>query len=137
MRLTRKEFLGLVGVVPSAVAAMELDAHASPQDRAPKSKKVEAAAIAGTTTAVKKFISDTKLAAIPADAVQQAKRCLIDGFGVILAGSTVRGSAIVRDYVKSATDKNEATAFGATPITASAALAALANGASGHAMDYD
>ena len=66
-----------------------------------------------------------------------AKRCLIDGFGVILAGSTVRGSAIVRQYIKATTDKKDATALGPEKLMATAALAALANGASGHAMDYD
>ena len=102
-----------------------------------KPKKLEGAAIKGATEAVKRFIATTNLAAIPADAVQQGKRCLIDGFGVILAGSTVRGSAIVREYVKATSDKKESTAFGPDKLMAPAALAALANGASGHAMDYD
>src|SRR4029077_18037754 len=34
-------------------------------------------------------------------------------------------------------DRKEATAFGPAKLMAPAALAALANGASGHAMDYD
>ena len=67
----------------------------------------------------------------------QAKRCLVDGFGVILAGSTVQGSAIVRDYVKAGTDKREATILGSGGRQTSVAYAALANGASGHAMDFD
>ena len=104
---------------------------------APKPKKLEGAAIKGATEAVKRFIATTNLAGIPADAVHQAKRCLIDGFGVILAGSTVHGSAIVREYIKATADKKEATAFGPEKLMAPAALAALANGASGHAMDYD
>ena len=56
---------------------------------------------------------------------------------MILAGSTVRGSAIVHEYVKATSDRKEATAFGPMKLMAPAALAALANGASGHAMDYD
>ena len=91
----------------------------------------------GATSAVKRFIATTNLAATPADAVHMAKRCLIDGFGVILAGSTVQGSAIVRQYIKATTDKKDATALGPEKLMATAALAALANGASGHAMDYD
>jgi 2-methylcitrate dehydratase PrpD len=74
---------------------------------------------------------------MPADVVAQAKRCLVDGFGVILAGSTVKGSAIVRDYVRSVGDRKEATAVGAGGFMTSAAHAALINAASGHAMDYD
>jgi 2-methylcitrate dehydratase PrpD len=140
MRLTRKEFLSVVSsaaagtVAASAVTGGEMTAA---QGTAPKSRKLEGAAIKGATEAVKRFIASTSLPAIPADAVEQAKRCLIDGFGVILAGSTVRGSAIVREYVKATSDKKESTAFGPDKLMGPAALVALANGASGHAMDYD
>ncbi len=74
---------------------------------------------------------------MPPDVVQLGKRCLVDGFGVVLAGSTVKGSAIVRDYVKSVGDRKEATAVGAGGFMTSAAHAALINASSGHAMDYD
>jgi 2-methylcitrate dehydratase PrpD len=49
----------------------------------------------------------------------------------------VKGSAIVRDYVKTLAAKKEATAVGAGGFVTSAAHAALVNAASGHAMDYD
>ncbi len=74
---------------------------------------------------------------MPADVVREGTRCLVDGVGVILAGSTVKGSAIVRDYVRSVGDRKEATAVGAGGFMTSAAHAALINAASGHAMDYD
>ena len=47
------------------------------------------------------------------------------------------GSAIVRDYVRSVSDRKEATSVGAGTLQTSAAHAALLNAASGHAMDYD
>jgi 2-methylcitrate dehydratase PrpD len=141
MRLSRKEFLS---VVTSAAAGTAIapavtgsDVAAAQGASIAKPKKLEGAAIKGATEAVRRFIATTNLAAIPVDAVQQGKRCLIDGFGVILAGSTVHGSAIVREYVKASSDKKESTAFGPDKLMAPAALAALANGASGHAMDYD
>src|SRR5204863_7347366 len=99
--------------------------------------KVEKAAIKGTTDALTAFITTTTLANIPADVVAQARRCLVDGFGVMLAGSTVKGSEIVRDYVRSVSDRKEATAIGASSLMTSAPHAALLNAASGHAMDYD
>ena len=74
---------------------------------------------------------------MPNDVRLQAKRCLIDGLGCVLAGSTVHGSAIVRDFVKASGARAEATVLGPEGIAATAAQAALANGASGHAMDYD
>ena len=141
MRLSRKQFLGVVSrsaagsAVASTIGAPHLltGAAASAADAAPK--KLQGAAITGSTNAVKRFIATTTLNSIPPDAIQQAKRCVIDGLGVILAGSTVRGSAIVREYVKSVTDKKEATVLGPERLMAPVSLAAMANGASGHAMD--
>jgi 2-methylcitrate dehydratase PrpD len=92
---------------------------------------------AGTTKAVVEFISTASLDRMPTKAVDEAKRCLIDGFGVVLAGATVHGSAIVREQIKASGAQNGATVLGPEKIVATAAHAALANGASGHAMDYD
>ncbi len=143
MRLSRKQFFGVVArsaagsAVASTLGAPDLLAGASASLADVKPKKLEGSAITGSTNAVKRFIATTTLKSIPPDAIQQAKRCVIDGLGVILAGSTVRGSAIVREYVKSVTDKKEATALGPERLMAPVSLAAMANGASGHAMDYD
>jgi 2-methylcitrate dehydratase PrpD len=129
MKISRKNFLKLataVPLLPRSLAAADV-----------KPKKVEKAAIKGTTDALTGFITTASLATIPPGVVAQAKRCLVDGFGVILAGSTVKGSEIVRDYVRSVSDRKEATAVGAGTLMTSAAHAALLNAASGHAMDYD
>ena len=132
MRISRKTFLHLTAA--SATAAL----LPSPADAGQaKSKKVEKTAIKGTTDALTSFITKTELRSMPADVVEQAKRCLVDGFGVILAGSTVKGSAIVREYVRTVSDRKEATAIGSSGFMTSAAHAALINAASGHAMDYD
>lgn len=134
MKVTRKEFLGLVAA-GGAGALVSPRAEAAGAEGAPK--KLEKGDIKGSTAAVARFIRNTTLADVPADAVAQAKRCLIDGFGVILAGSTVEGSAIVREYVKAGTDRTDATLLGTRGQQSSVAYAALANGASGHAMDFD
>jgi 2-methylcitrate dehydratase PrpD len=129
MKISRKNFLKLAAaapLLPRALAAADV-----------KPKKVEMAAIRGTTDALTSFITTATLASMPADVVAQAKRCLVDGFGVMLAGSTVQGSAIVRDYVRTIVARKEATAIGQGTLMTSAAHAALLNAASGHAMDYD
>ncbi|HUR35577.1 MAG TPA: MmgE/PrpD family protein [Vicinamibacterales bacterium] len=134
MKVTRKEFLGLVAagsagtLVAPKTAAIAAEAT---------TRKAEKADIQGSTAAVARFIRRATLADIPPDAVAQARRCLVDGFGVILAGSTVQGSAIVRDYVKAGTDRRDASILGTKGVMSSVASAALANGASGHAMDFD
>jgi 2-methylcitrate dehydratase PrpD len=130
MRISRKSFLKL-----SAAAAAAAVPRAGAA--APMPKKQQGAAIKGTTDAVARFIADTTLADVSAEAIQQAKRCLIDGFGVVLAGSTTPGSAIVRDHVRRAAEKKQATVLGADGFLAPVSQAALVNGASGHAMDFD
>jgi len=107
------------------------------QSKDTKSKKVEGGQIKGATDAVTNFILRSDLVSMPARVVEQAKRCLVDGFGVVLAGSTVRGSAILRGYVRSTGEAEEATALGRNSFATGAARAALLNGGSGHAMDYD
>jgi 2-methylcitrate dehydratase PrpD len=89
------------------------------------------------TRAVVDFITKARWSDFPADAIALAKRCVIDGIGVTLAGSSTHGSAILREYVRSNTECAEATVLGIESFRCSAASAALANGASGHAMDFD
>lgn len=92
---------------------------------------------AKATAAVVDFITQAKFSEFPAEAVTIAKRCIIDGLGVILAGSTTRGSQILRDYVQGSDAQSDATVLGEKVFRAGPASAALLNGASGHAMDWD
>jgi 2-methylcitrate dehydratase PrpD len=89
------------------------------------------------THAVVDFIDQARFDNFPEEAVRIAKNCIIDGIGVMLAGATQRASEIVRDLAADAGTEAEATIFGRAPIRASVAYAALANGTSGHALDWD
>jgi 2-methylcitrate dehydratase PrpD len=150
--MTRKEFLKITSAAAgSALGAAVPRADAGATDPAARARTPDAQAANGTptfpsgvTAAVAAFIEQSSFATFPEKAIVEARRCLIDGFGVVLAGSTVRGSAIVRDYVRSLGEQAHAgsgdagaTILGSERLRASAARAALANGASGHAMDYD
>ena len=142
MRLNRKQFLGLVGRGAAAsVAAASVggagDAQAQSAPAAKPKKEVRGNAIKGTTDAVRRFIATSSLREMPPDVLTQGKRCLVDGFGVLLAGSTAEGSHILRRYVQKVSGVREATVLGRDPIAVSAAHAALANAGSGHALDYD
>src|SRR5262245_37187094 len=136
--MTRKEFLqatlGSAVVGPMAASA---GAAADQGQSAGESSRPAKTFPSGTTRAVVDFIAKASFDRIPQTAIDQAKRCLIAGFGVVLAGATVHGSAIVREYVKASGAQSGATILGPEKMAATAALAALANGASGHAMDYD
>jgi 2-methylcitrate dehydratase PrpD len=88
------------------------------------------------TKRVARFAIDTKLENIPADAVRTAKNAMLDCLGVGLAGSREKCARICAEQVQSE------RAFGAACLwgqgsKSSATLAALANGTSAHALDYD
>ncbi len=89
------------------------------------------------TEAVVEFVTGSTLKGMPGEALSVARQCVTDGLGVILAGSTTVGSAILRDYVRTTAGASEATTFGAGVLRCGAAAAALVNAAAGHAMDYD
>ena len=92
---------------------------------------------ARATGAVVDFISRARWTDFPAEAVVIAKRCIIDGLGVMLAGSTQEAGRILREYVRGTDSRSDSTAFGPAPFRTGAASAALLNGTSGHALDWD
>ncbi len=89
------------------------------------------------TGAVVDFVGKARLEAMPAEAVAIAKRCIIDGLGVMLAGSTQEAPRILREHVRGADARGDATVFGPGGFRTGAATAALVNGTSGHALDWD
>jgi 2-methylcitrate dehydratase PrpD len=89
------------------------------------------------TSAVVDFITSTSLADIPSDALDIGRRCIADGIGVMLAGSTTAASEILRAHVQEDGSRPEATTLGRDSFQTRAASAALVNATSGHAHDYD
>lgn len=90
----------------------------------------------GVTAEIVSFVTRTKFNDVPEEIIGLAKGFVLDGLGVILAGTTERGSKILHTYVRQIGGKQECTVLGAG-FKAPAAKAALSNGVSGHAMDYD
>src|SRR4051812_21016662 len=90
----------------------------------------------GLTQEVVSFVSKTHYRDIAPEVIALARGFILDGLGVIVAGSTEKGSRILHGYIRAMRGGGEATVLGAR-FSAPAAKAALANGASGHAMDYD
>jgi 2-methylcitrate dehydratase PrpD len=89
------------------------------------------------TGAVVDFISKARYQDFPAEAIAIGKRCIIDGLGVMLAGSTQDAGNILRGYLRDSDARSEATAFGPGSFRTGASSAALLNGTSGHALDWD
>jgi 2-methylcitrate dehydratase PrpD len=92
---------------------------------------------ATATGAVVDFVGRARFAEFPSEAVEIAKRCVIDGLGVLLAGSTQTAGQILHEHVRGTDTRTEATVLGPTPFKTGAAAAALVNGTSGHALDWD
>ncbi|WP_197089253.1 MmgE/PrpD family protein [Puniceibacterium sp. IMCC21224] len=91
----------------------------------------------GLTRTVAAFVTETTYADLPDDVVQIAKRCMVDGLGVMLAGSREPCALIARRHAASFGGKAEARTLGAGSVGLPAPLAALANGIAGHALDWD
>ncbi|MSR19364.1 MAG: MmgE/PrpD family protein [Gemmatimonadetes bacterium] len=89
------------------------------------------------TGAVVEFICRSRLRDFPAEALEIAKRCIIDGLGVMLAGSTQDAGRILSEHVRGSDPRTEATVFGPGPFRTGSASAALVNGTAGHALDWD
>jgi 2-methylcitrate dehydratase PrpD len=89
------------------------------------------------TATVISFVRGAQLDDFPAEALDLGKRCIIDGLGVVLAGSTQAASGIVRRYVLDGAAPGESTALGPEAFKTTAPQAALVNGTSGHALDWD
>ena len=82
------------------------------------------------------FVAETEFESIPGEAATQAKRALLDTLGVTLAGCREEGSDIVAQWVRQQGAVQEASVLG-HGFRTTAVDAALANGTSGHALDYD
>ena len=82
------------------------------------------------------LIAETTYEQLPVAAVAQAKRALLDTIGVTLAGHREDIGQIITLWVQDAGGSQEAAVLG-TALYTSPALAAMANGTLGHALDFD
>ncbi len=91
----------------------------------------------GASEAVIDYISAADWQSFPGRAIEQSKIQVLDSLGVMLAGSASSASRILREEIQSYEGRAEASTLGEGAFRAPVALAALANGTSGHAHDYD
>jgi 2-methylcitrate dehydratase PrpD len=90
----------------------------------------------GPTMRIAELVAGTKLTDMPPDALQIAKDSLFNVVGVALAGSTQPAVKKVIDFVKSMGGSPTATVLG-VGFQTSPWAAALVNGTSAAALDYD
>ncbi|HEY0680954.1 MAG TPA: MmgE/PrpD family protein [Steroidobacter sp.] len=83
------------------------------------------------------YVVSTRYEAIPQHTRDMAKRCLLDGLGVSLAATGL--ASVCRPFVEYAVEQgghSQSTVF-ATGVRVPAAMAAFANGALAHALDFE
>src|ERR1700720_3464610 len=91
----------------------------------------------GLTNYVGNFVIRTKYEDIPANVIELGKKSIMDGLGLALAGSKAESGPISRKFVdQSGACVGKATVIGTTMKT-SPRFAALLNGISIHADDFD
>jgi 2-methylcitrate dehydratase PrpD len=88
------------------------------------------------TRSLADFASTVTLSGLPPEVVHSAKRALVDWLAAVLAGSVEPASAKLRDVIAAVASEPVATIIGSGQRT-SGPFAALANGYSSHALDFD
>ncbi len=88
------------------------------------------------TRRLAQFVVETSYDDLPAEAVTQAKRAILDTLGVALAGVSEPCARIAAELAREEGGRPAATVIG-FGFAAPARAAALVNGTSTHALDYD
>lgn len=91
----------------------------------------------GLTRQAAEFAGGVKYEDIPEEALRIARRCIIDGLGVMLAGSEQPVIDIVARYAKLNGGNGHSRVVGDASLRLPAHMAAFWNGLAGHAMDWD
>lgn len=81
------------------------------------------------------FIATTQIEDVPSDAIDMAKKALIDFIGIAVLGSKAPAGKILCEYIKDVGAKEDATVI-CQRMKTSAELAALVNAVMSHADDY-
>src|SRR6202165_1837774 len=121
-----KTSLALAGL---ALGSERAGATASPAGEFPKAP--------GLTKYVSEFIVNAKYEGIPESVIALGRKTILDGFGLSLAGSASVAGPRIRQYIETlGCAGGKATIIG-TKMKVHPRFAALANGISIHADDYD
>jgi 2-methylcitrate dehydratase PrpD len=97
----------------------------------------ELAKAPGLTKYVSEFIVNTKYEDIPQNVIALGKKTILDGFGLALAGSASTAGPRIRQYIESIGPCGGSSSIVGTKMKVHPRFAALANGVSIHADDFD
>ena len=89
------------------------------------------------TAYVASFAAHTQATDIPDEVLHLGKRSILDGLGLALCGATSQASRLVREHLRSLSCSSDEAAVLGSALRLAPQFAALANGTSMHADDYD
>jgi len=90
----------------------------------------------GATETLARWIANTKYEDIPAAAIEQAKKSILDYIGTATYGTTSELGKIILEFTREQGGNPQARVIG-TNIRTSSTAAAFANGTNGHSEDFD
>jgi 2-methylcitrate dehydratase PrpD len=134
--MRRREFcmtsLAAAGMaLTNKVAFAEGSGQAAKDDTGPK-----AAGAPGLTKYVSEFVVKARFEDLPPEVVDLAKKSILDGFGLALAGSVSEHRHAVLEYVRAIGSNGRASVIG-TGLKSAPRFTAFANGVWIHADDFD
>ncbi|MDJ0994895.1 MAG: MmgE/PrpD family protein [Dinoroseobacter sp.] len=91
----------------------------------------------GVTHELVTFALNTKYSDLPSEAIEIAKRCIVDGTACMMAGSKEPAPDILRKLARLVGGAEEARTLGRDSMRVPMHVAAQINGMSGHALDFD
>ena len=91
----------------------------------------------GLTKDAAEFASRLSYKDIPEDALHIARRCVLDGLAVMLAGSEQEAIDVAERYIRKTGGNPQSRVVGDAELAVPAHLAAFWNGLAGHIMDWD
>ncbi len=135
MNMTRRKLAKL-----AAAANVAMVARGQAAKPAEKSASAQATAMPsndGLTRRFARFVVDTRFADLPPELTVLGKKSILDGIGLMFAGSAGSIGPVSRAYLQSlGFSRGDATVVGSS-IRVPARFAAFANGVGIHADDYD
>jgi 2-methylcitrate dehydratase PrpD len=90
-----------------------------------------------TTAAAAEFVETIRFAAIPTEALRIATRCLLDGLGLIVAGSEEHTVQLLVEEAEQTGGRPDALLLSRDNVKVPAPIAARVLGTAGHAHDWD
>ena len=93
--------------------------------------------LTGLTDAAAQFAATHEFNALDTDTLHLARRCILDGLAVMIAGTDQPGMAPLLSHLRSMGGAPQARMLGWLDLRVPAPAAALWTGTAGHAMDWD